>query len=152
MVRRILVFGLAALLLTGLGYQIYGAAQTLDERFQNKLLDNRNLDAFARSADASYGDNFAASISFFRASIPAQATVLIPPGEGTDGPLNDKFLMQYLLFPRTIETCLSDCRARLAKPGTYIISVGDFPSPALVPATKHLVSFAGSPRLYVPGK
>ena len=152
MIKKIAGILVALLLVAGLGYQFYGTAQTLSRQFQNKVWVNRSLDAFVRSADASYGSDFAAYIVFLRASIPAQATVLIPPGGGSSDPQYDRYLMQYLLFPRTIVTCPSDCSAAIAEPTTYVLVKGDFPSPAAVPGTKHPVLFAGTPGFYAPGK
>jgi hypothetical protein len=142
----------ALILVAGLFYQSAGAAQYLSGRFRNKLLGNRNLDGFARSADASYGGDFAAYISFLRTSIPDHATVLIPPRPASGYPVNDLFLMQYFLFPRQIETCPTDCGALIDEPGTFILAQQDFPSSDLVPASKHLVLFVAPFGLYVPGK
>ena len=142
----------ALVLIAGLVYQSAGAAQYLAGRFRNKLLVNRNLDGFARSADSSYGGDFAAYVSFLRTSIPDQATVLIPPHPASGYPVNDLFLMQYFLFPRQIETCPSDCRVRIAEPGTFILVQQGFPSTELVPASKYLVIFAAPLGLYIPGK
>jgi hypothetical protein len=144
---------LIALLLTaGMLYQWAGAIQYLSVQFRNKLLGNRNLDGFARSADASYGGDFAAYISFLRTSIPEQATVLIPPDPASRYAINDLFLMQYLLFPRQVETCPSDCRAYIIEPGTFILTEKDFPPAILVPTSKQLVIFAKPLGLYMPGK
>lgn len=142
----------ALVLIAGLIYQSAGAVQYLSGRFQNKLLENRNLDGFVRSADGSYGGDFATYVSFLRTSIPDQATVLIPPHPASGYPVNDLFLMQYFLFPRQIETCPSDCRVRITEPGTFILAQQDFPSAELVPASKYLVIFAAPLGLYVPGK
>ena len=159
MMRKNARFLVALLLIAGLVYQLIGAAQYLADRFQNKFWANRSLDAFSRSADGTYGGDVAAYISFLRDSIPEKATVLIPPGHGSGSllaPLQsdgiDLFLMQYLLYPRRIETCPSDCNAAITEPGTYILASGDFPSPGRVPISKHLSIFYGTLGLYVPGK
>jgi len=112
---------IALILITGLVYQWTGAIQYQSGQFRNKLLGNRNLDGFARSADASYGGDFFAYISFLRTSIPEQVTVLIPPDPAHNYPINDLFLMQYLLFPRHVETCPPDCRARIVEPGSNLV-------------------------------
>jgi hypothetical protein len=146
---RILI---ALILIVGLVYQLAGAVQYLSVQFRNKFLGNRDLDGFARSADVSYGGDFAAYISFLRTSIPEQATVLIPPDPASSYPINDLFLMQYLLFPRQVETCQPDCRARIAEAGTFILSEQDFPPANQVPTSKQLVIFAMPLGLYIPGK
>jgi hypothetical protein len=152
MIKKISGILIALVLIAGLAYQSAGAAQYLSGRFQNKLLANRNLDAFARSADASYGGDFAAYISFLRTSIPAGATVLIPPQPASGYPVNDLYLMQYFLFPRRIETCPSDCGMRIAEPGIYILTQQDFPPADLVPASRRLVLFAAPLGVLIPGK
>ena len=152
MVARIGKTIIAFLLLAGLVYQLLGAWQYLINRYQNKTWANRNLDAFVRSADGSYGSDFAAVISLLRNSIPEQASVLIPPASSKNSSLTDLYLMQYFLFPRTIETCPSNCAALIAAPGIYIIAQDAFPASNQVPASKHLVAIAGSVGLYVPGK
>jgi hypothetical protein len=152
MIKKLAGVLIALVLIAGLIYQSAGAAQYLSGRFRNKLLGNRNLDAFARSADASYGGDFAAYISFLRTSIPEGATVLIPPQSTSGYPVNDLYLMQYFLFPRRIETCPSDCGVRIAEPGTYILAQQDFPYAYLVPASKRLILFSAPLGVYIPGK
>ena len=136
----------------GLVYQLAGAVQYLTGQFRIKFLGDRNLDGFVRSADVSYGGDFAAYISFLRTSIPEQATVLIPPNPASGYPVNDLFLMQYLLFPRQVETCPSDCRARIAETATFILTEQGFPPAEQVPVSKQLVVFTTPLGLYVPRK
>jgi hypothetical protein len=144
---------MVALILTvGLLYQLYGTVQYLNGRFQNKLLANRRLDAFARSADGSYGSDFAAYISFLRSSIPNRATVLIPSHQTSPFFLSDYFLMQYFLFPRNVTACQSDCPAKFADPATYIIAEGNFPAPGFIPRSKQYLRYADTVGLYAPAK
>ena len=152
MIKKYAGILVALVLMAGLIYQTVGAAQYLSGRFQNKLLGNRNLDSFTRSADASYGGDFAAYISFLRLSIPDQATVLIPPDPASGYPINDLFLMQYFLFPRKIETCTSDCDAHIIEPGTYILSQQGFPPSEMVPTSKRFVIISEPLGLYIPEK
>lgn len=152
MIRKIISLVLAMLLLAGMGYQLKDGVQYLSTRYQNKFLASRRLDGFTRSADASYGATFAATINSLRSQIPDQATVLLPPSGGTEGPLNDQNMMQYLLFPRRIETCWTDCAVDLAQASTYVLVEGKFPPPAQVGASKHLVLCAGVPCFYAPGR
>lgn len=143
---------LAVILTLGFVVQVYGSVQYLNGRFQNKFLANRQLDAIARSADGSYGSDFAAYISFLRSSIPNQATVLIPSNQASPFFLSDHFLMQYFLFPRNVTACLSDCPAKFADPATYIVAEGNFPAPGLIPPSKQYLRFANAVGLYVPLK
>jgi hypothetical protein len=152
MIKKTVRILIALILCAGLVYQWIGAVQYLSGQFQNKLLGNRNLDGFVRSANASYGGDFAAYISFLRTSIPEQATVLIPPDPAHNYPINDLFLMQYLLFPRQVETCPPDCRARIVESGTFILTEQDFPPAEQVPTSKQLVIFAIPLGLYTPEK
>jgi hypothetical protein len=152
MIKKTIGILVVLVLAAGLVYQLAGAVQYLSDQFRNKLLGDRNLDSFARSADVSYGGDFAAYISFLRTSIPEQATVLIPPDPASGYPVNDLFLMQYLLFPRQVETCPPDCRARIAETGTFILTEQGFPSAEQVPVSKQLVIFTTPLGLYVPGK
>lgn len=150
MIKRITGILMALILLALLAYQFAETAQYLDIRFKSKFLPNRNLDAVIRSADASYGSELAAYISFLRDSIPEQEIVLIPSGQGTSAPLNDTYLMQYFLFPRQVKTCLLDCAALIKEPGVYVIAQGDFPPLELVPPSKQRVNFIEALGLYVP--
>jgi hypothetical protein len=152
MIRKIAGIVIAIILCAALVNQLSDTARYLSGRFRNKLLANQYLDGFLRSADVSYGGQFSAYISFLRGSIPDQATVLIPTQPASGFAMNDLNLMQYFLFPRKIETCLSDCRARIAEPGTYILVQQDFPPAGQVPESKVLVIFAAPLGLYIPGK
>ena len=152
MIKKTARILIVLILIAGMVYQWAAAIQYLSGQFRNKFLGNRNLDGFARSADASYGGDFAAYISFLRTSIPEQAIVLVPPDPAHSYPINDLFLMQYLLFPRQVETCPSDCRAYIIEPGTFILTEQDFPPAEQVPTSKQLVIFAIPLGLYIPGK
>jgi len=152
LVRKIVSIALGLLLAAGLAYQAAGAGRYLTGRFTAKVLANRRLDAVLRSADGSYGSDFAAYIAFLRSAIPEEAQVLIPPRQGSHYDLNDSPLMQYFLFPRRIETCPSDCAEKIAEPGTYIVVQDDFPPADLVPAAKRLTLFSPGLGLYLPGK
>lgn len=151
MIRKLTAFLAVLALAAGLITQSLAAARTLNDRYSAKVLGNRNLDAFTRSADASYGGGFAAYIASLRAALPERATVLIPPAAASSGPQNDLNLMQYLLFPRTIVTCGPDCSAAIAAPGTYVLVQGDFPPAAALSGAKHLVDCAGAACFYAPG-
>ena len=142
MAKRITVFLIALILIALLAYQSFEAAQYLNNRFKSKFLSNRNLDAVIRSADASYGSEIAGYISFLRKSIPEHETVLIPSGRGSSEPLNDKYLMQYFLFPRKVEACLSDCNVYIQDPSIYVIAQGDFPPKGLIPPFKRRENFS----------
>jgi hypothetical protein len=146
-IARVLFF---SILLALLAYQFAETAQYLDIRFKSKFLPNRNLEAVIRSADASYGSELAAYISFLRDAIPEQGTVLIPSGQGTSAPLNDTYLMQYFLFPRQVKICLLDCAALIKEPGIHVITQGDFPPVELVPPSKQRVNFTEALGLYIP--
>lgn len=133
-----------------LAYQALVTVQYLSDRYKSKFLSNRNLDAVIRSADTSYGDEIASYISFLRKSIPEHATVLIPSGRGSSAPLNDKYLMQYFLFPRKVEACPSDCNVYIRAPSIYIIAQGDFPPKELIPPFKRRENFSESLGLFLP--
>ena len=151
MPKRI-VAGVTALLLAGgLVYQLLGTGRYLYSKLYDKVWANRQLDAVVRSADGSFGAEFASFISFLRASIPDDSTVLLPPTQTTFF-LNDRYLMQYSLFPRNLVTCQLDCADWLAEPGTFIIAQDDFPPSDLVPPSKRFISFDDALGLYVPVK
>jgi hypothetical protein len=151
MARRVGAILVAVLLAGGLAYQLFGAAQYLRSKFSDKVWAGRRLDSVVRSADGSFGGDFAAYISFLRASMPDDATVVLPSGQA-EYYLNDKSLMQYFLFPRNVVTCSLDCAAQLADPATFVIAAGDFPAADQVPSSKRLVTLTGELGLYVPQK
>jgi len=141
-----------ALLILGLAYQSIEDVQYLNRQIRNKVAANRQLDAFSRSADAAFGSDFAKYISFLRTTIPTDATVLIPPSQGSRYFLNDLYLMQYLLFPRHVVTCRSDCTQLISAPYTFIISQDEFPSVGSIPFSKQFIPFSESLGLYAPRK
>lgn len=147
------VISIIGILLLGVWiYQMAGAVRYLGDRFQNKVLANRDLDAIERSADASYGSEYAAFISFLRSSIPDLATVLIPSGQGSTVPFNNIYLMQYLLFPRRIVNCPTDCSAIITAPDTYVIAQNDFPPRESIPSSIQYISYNDTLGLYIPVK
>jgi hypothetical protein len=149
MLKRIAIDIAALLMLGGLVYQMLGTGQYLYNKLYDKVLADRQMDATVRAADGSFGGDYAGYVAFLRTAIPNDSTVLLPPGQRTYF-LNDKYLMQYFLFPRDIATCQSDCADQIAEPGTYIIAQDDFPPADLVPASKELVVFNDTLGLYVP--
>jgi hypothetical protein len=150
MIKKTAGLLIGVILLVLLVYQSAMAAQYLTDRYKTKFLANRNLDAVIRSADASYGSEFAAYISFLRDAIPEQGAVLIPSRPGSSDPLNDLYLMQYFLFPRRVETCPADCAVRIKEPGIYIISRDGFPPAELLSPSNRLVIFNDTLGLIVP--
>ncbi len=144
-----IAFGM--LLAAGLAYQAFGAGQYLTGRLTRKVLGNRSLDAVVRSADVSYGGEFAGYIAFLRSTIPERARVLIPAHQGQRYDLNDLYLMQYFLFPRDVLVCPAECSRLIADPAVFIIMQDDFPALDLVPPSKPLVLFSPGLGLYVSG-
>ena len=138
------------LLVGGLAFQIFGISQYLEKQFNNKTLANQKLNAFLRSGDASFGSEFASYLQFLRDQIPEDASVVIPPDQGSQYFLNDLYLMQYFLFPRRIITCQQKCDDQLLIPNTFFISQDKFPSPDTIPNSYRFEPFNETLGLYVP--
>jgi hypothetical protein len=146
-----LVSRLIGMLLLGFWvYQVAGGVHYLGERLKNKVVPNRELDAVERSADVSYGSEFTNIITFLRNSIPSQATVLILSTQDSANPMNDTYLMQYLLFPRNIVFCPSDCTALINDPVLFIIAQNEFPSMETSSTRKQFVRYDDTLGLFIP--
>lgn len=143
---------LALILVAGLVHQIFEGTKYLSTLFQNKVIANHRHDATIRSADTSFGSEFASYISFLRTSIPEGSKVLIPPTKGLHYFLNDRPLMQYFLFPRQILQCQSDCSEWYLDPNVFIVSQDGFPQASSIPSSKQFIPFSDNLGLYITAK
>jgi hypothetical protein len=94
------------------------------------------LTSIERSAELSFGDDFAGYIEFLTKEIPTGARV-IQPAFRQDPVFGHQGLMQYFLFPRQVMPCPTEitwdsCMGKFNGPATYILAIGDFP-PAIDP-------------------
>ncbi len=81
-----------------------------------------------RGARFAADEEFADYLAFFRAMLPENATLGLPPTEGASRALSNTPLMQFFLAPRQVVNCTRQnpgCPAALIEQGAFLVVLGN---------------------------
>ena len=121
LIRTLILASLLALS----GYSFLRITQKSFNLVRNKIWVNINRPAIIRSADASYGGDYARFVQFMVDTIPEDGTIILARNSGL--PQYDSiYFMQYFAFPRHVQPCLTRdpiaCVDELSGEEVYILS------------------------------
>ncbi len=116
---------LLASLLVLSGYSFLKLTQMSYYLVRTKVWVNKNQPAIIRSADSSYGGDYARFVQFLTDTVPEDATVVLARNSGL--PQYDSiYFIQYFAFPRNVRSCLTRdpivCADELSGGDIYILS------------------------------
>jgi hypothetical protein len=145
---------LAALILVSLIWQGGRSGKFLWYLWIGRVPLLASTDAITRTAQSSFGNHFSDYLTFLRAEIPEDATVVIfPDTGGVFGILGNKSMSQYFLFPRPILVCRSmdnqDCLGLIGMPSSYVLYQNGFPLESDVPS-KRLIRYTDLFGVFIP--
>lgn len=119
------------LLASLLGLSSYSFLKITQNSFnlvRSKVWVNKNQPAIIRSADSSYGGDYARFVQFMVDTIPEEGTIILARNSGL--PQYDSiYFMQYFAFPRRVRSCptrdIIACVEELSGEEVYFLSSFD---------------------------